>query len=449
MKKFYLFIVLVCLIQFGQAQFVAMPLNYTNDNTFHTPDVVSIVDENTVWVATRRDNPTTFLAMPYSVAIKTSDGGNSWQELPLPVTGSPFMMDVEAGDENNCYYMVADLNTGGGSVWKTTDGGINWANKTTTEFAGSFGDFIHLFGQDTLIALGDPAGGYYDIQISTNGGNTWTRVPQANIPSIITGEAALGGKSFACIGNTIWFGSSLGRCFKSVDKGLHWTVSNVQAGTFGLWTVCFTDLQNGVFYEKGRLQTSYYKTIDGGETWTLFNPLPALWAPGISRIEGMAGAYILSAADTADFNHSYIYFTSDNFESLSPIDTVTRSMNYIYFKDAATGWLSGRYHNDSNIYKYTGVLTAIHEKLNTPEQLSVIPNPSSADAVVSFPSAFLSQRKTLRIYDLTGRLTEERVCEPDVQSIRLNASNYSNGVYMISVVSGNGVVSNCRWVVAH
>jgi hypothetical protein len=451
MKKIYLLIVLASLVQYGQSQFVAMPLNYTNDNTFHTPNIISIVDANTVWVATHREDPSTTFRMPYSIAKKTTDGGYTWQSYTIPFPGNCFMADVEAVNTDICYYFLSNLTAAGSSIWKTTDGGLSWINKTPNQFTSGFGDFLHRFGQDTLIALGDPTNGYFEIQISNDGGETWSRVPQADIPPILTGEQGVGGKSFSCVGKTIWFGTDAGRCFKSVDGGYHWTVTAVgpSGGYADVWIACFTDLMHGVFYCKNLIPTQYYKTSDGGVTWTQFYILQDLHWPGISRIDGITDGYIISAQDRINSLHSYVYFTFDFFITLAPIDTVQLSTDYIYFKDAETGWLSGMYHPDSNIYKFTSVLTGIHEKRISPERLTITPNPSSADAVGTFPSALLATRKTIRIYDLTGRLVEERVCEPDILSIHLNAAKYSNGVYTIAVISDNAVVSNCRWVIYH
>ena len=146
----------------------------------------------------------------------------------------------QARDANTCYYLFADLNSGDGSVWKTTEGGSIWTKKSTTQFNGSWADFIHLFSQNNCLVLGDPVNGYFDIQISQDGGDTWTRVPQANIPAKLPVESGIGGISYSAIGNTICFATSAGRCFKSVDGGNNWTAVMVEPGTVHqIWQVCF------------------------------------------------------------------------------------------------------------------------------------------------------------------------------------------------------------------
>lgn len=438
------------LSQHGFSQFLTMPLNYPHDGTFYSPNIVSIIDASHVWVASQRQNPSTFYMMPYSQALKTTDGGITWQFFPLPVTGNPFIVDVQAWDANTCYYLLTDLNTGGGSVWKTTDGGSTWTKKTTTQFNGGFADFIHLFSQNNCLALGDPVGGYFDIQISQDGGDTWSRVPQANIPAKLTNESGIGGKSFSAIGNTIWFASSAGRCFKSVDGGNNWTVVMVEPGAaFAVWQVCFTDLLHGVFYKRNAIPAVYYKTSDGGATWTSFSMVPEKWMPGISRVDGIYGGYILSAQDTTGWLPTSVYYTHDFFSTVTKIDSGLHSNAFIYFKDANTGWLSGAFHPDTNIYKFNGVLTSVNATQALSEKLTIIPNPSSQNALITFPGVFFGHKKNMRISDISGKIIREYKLDTDDNSMNLKASSYPNGVYNIELISDDGLSVNNRWIIYH
>ena len=202
--------------QLIMAQFSTMPLNYPHTGSYYSPNIVSIVDAEHVWVGTQKQQPSTFNMVKYSVAVKTSDGGNTWQFDSIPVPGSPMIVDVASWDANTCYYLFADLNSGGGSVWKTTDGGSTWTKKTTTQFNGSWADFIHLFSQNNCLALGDPSSGYFNIQISQDGGDTWTRVPQANIPAKLAVESGIGGTTMYLLTSDPEKGE-LSRAFDALD----------------------------------------------------------------------------------------------------------------------------------------------------------------------------------------------------------------------------------------
>src|ERR1039457_2101711 len=140
MKKLSFVIALILSFQLGQSQFVRMPLNYTHDGTLHSPNGMSIVDQDHVWIATESQNPSNYSYMTYSKALSTNDGGNTWHFFQIPVTGSPILVDVEAYSDSICYYLVADLNTGHSDVWKTIDAGSTWSKKTTTQFNASYGD---------------------------------------------------------------------------------------------------------------------------------------------------------------------------------------------------------------------------------------------------------------------------------------------------------------------
>lgn len=452
MKKHYYFLVIVMVLSMhGFSQFSTMPLNYPYSTGLFSANVVSIVDANHVWVGTQKQLYPSLNYSRYSVAVKTSDGGNTWQFDSIPVPGNPLIVDVAAWDANTCYYLFADINTGGGSLWKTTDGGSTWTKKTTTQFTGSFADFIHLFSQNNLLVLGDPVGGYFDIQISNDGGDTWSRVPQANIPAKLAVESGIGGKESSCvIGNTIWFASSGGRCFKSVDGGNNWTAVMVKPNTVHqMWSVCFSDLLHGIFYKRSALPAVYYKTSDGGATWTPISLVPSKWMPGISRVDGIYGGYILCAADTTGWQQTSVYYTHDFFNTLTKIDSGIYSSNHIYFKDGNTGWLSGIWHRDTAIYKFNGVLTSVKTNPSLSENLTIIPNPSCQNSLLKFPGEFAGHKKTLRISDQSGKVIKVYRLNPSDNSMNLNSSSYPNGVYNIELISDDGLSKSNRWIIYH
>ena len=453
MRKIYLLIGISVMVQSGFSQFSRMPLNYPHDAIAHLPSRMSIVDANTLWVGSWKTNTWSSL-LPYSNALKSTDGGQSWQFYPVPVSGSQIISDVEGLDVNTCYYLYLDIaGGGGGQIWKTTDGGTTWSRKTTTQFAGGFPDFIHAFSQDTLIAVGDPTSGYFEVQLSNDGGNTWTRVSQSNIPPVIlTLEDTGSGKTFSAIGSTIWFGTSRGRCFKSVDWGNHWTVSviNSDSITFGWWYVCFSDPLHGIGYRSNFQPPLYYLTNDGGATWTQKLMLPGFVYPNISRVEGIYGGYVVAAQAASGSMPTSVFFTNDFFAHLTKIDSGLYSYyNNIYFKDETTGWLSGAYGNDSTILKLTSFLTSIPGKKSISENLTIFPNPSNQNAVITIPSAFLRHKKILRIIDLSGKLIKEYTLKPDELTLSLNSSSFSDGVYNVEVISEDGLIINKRWIIVH
>ena len=454
MKKIYLVTFWVLSMYCAEAQFNSqfnrMPLFYPTDGTAYSDETVSIVDQNHIWVGTMK-RASGLYVQTYSKAVKTTDGGNTWQFYTIPATGSPYISDVEAQSNDICYYLMDDINTAKGDVWKTVDGGTTWIKMTTTQFSGDYADFIHLFSNDSLVVVGDPLNGYFNIQISNDGGSTWSRVPQSNIPPPLTNESAVGGKWFSAIGNTIWFTSASGRCFKSIDRGNHWTVTDINSSLgFQFAAVAFSDLQHGIFYSAPTGHPyQYFKTEDGGSTWTSCSILPNLTLTGISSIPGISQGFILAASDKTTGTHSYIYFTNDFFTTLSLVDSVRYSNNRLWFKDASTGWMGAFHIPDSSIYKFNGVLVNVRNLSGERTNLEVFPNPSNYQTQIQFSKEFLNESKILKIYSYTGILMKEIDVAADVNQIELSTKGYSSGCYEIILISKSGRINATKWIVSH
>ncbi len=165
-----------------KAQFV--PQSLTFPGTGYYTWYNDVVDSNTIWVGVDYI-PNHAGYTSYSNAIKTSDGGNTWQFFSIPDTGTVIISNVCALNASTCYYVEFN---GNGNIWKTENGGLSWTNKTTTQFVGSWANFYHAISADTGVAGGDPNGGYWDICLTYDGGNTWSRVPSANIPTPLANE---------------------------------------------------------------------------------------------------------------------------------------------------------------------------------------------------------------------------------------------------------------------
>ena len=188
-RKIYLFTVLLSLSLAGNCQFIPMPLNYNNPPYKNYPHWMSIVDESTVWLGTRCFN-SFGNQYPYSCAVKTTDGGETWQFDTIPVTGLGFIRSLCAVDSNICFYVFSNFDYTNSTIWKTSDGGSTWLKKTTTQFTapGAFCDFYHAFDANEGLAVGDPTQGYYEIQRTIDGGDTWSRVGSDLIPPVIPGR---------------------------------------------------------------------------------------------------------------------------------------------------------------------------------------------------------------------------------------------------------------------
>jgi hypothetical protein len=459
-RKIYLSMILLCFAIAGQSQFVPVDIEYQGSSLFHYPEFISVVDESNVWLGTLcADSNVQF---PYGYAVHTKDGGDTWQVDSIPVAGVPMISSVFALDANTCYYVFTD-NGSGGSIWKTNDEGTNWENVTGTLFSSpwAYADFYVAFDENAGVAVGDPTLGYFEIQLTTDGGNTWTRVDSSLIPAILPGEMGVT-NGYSVIGDIIWFptliadenGTYSSRCFKSIDRGQHWTASPVFAENLGWVAMDFSNSQKGVLLNQMPSSTGgkkpLYRTSDGGDSWmldTLSIDLDAY--SGVSVVPGFDGGFVV-ATNNIEGYITKVQFTPDFFSTIVVVDSDLDGIPYgIKFSDATTGWLEGRGNNAGAMLKYNGVLTSILSLAKSPDELAIAPNPTSSEALVKLPEMNDHDDFTILIYDCAGKMRETRLVESNTGWTKLNASTYTSGVYFVNVVSGNRLIASTKWIVQH
>ncbi len=458
-RKTYLLAISLYIAIAGNCQFIPQNINYQNPPFSHWPDMMSIVDASTVWLGTFCYNPSGN-QVRYPWAVHTTDGGNTWQLDSIPVTGTPVIMSLCAVDANTCFYDFSNMDWSHSTIWKTSDGGTTWANKTTTQFTGTGGfcDFYYAFNANEGVAVGDPTLGYFEIQRTTDGGDTWSRVASNSIPPPLSGEWGLA-NVYSAFGDNVWFGACYQdgvntwavRCYKSTDRGQHWTVSQYIA-SFGNVEMDFSTAQKGVLLDcyPSTATKYFYKTSDGGNTWAKDslsgNDLPVI---GVSHVEGFDGGFIMGLWVYPD-DKATLLFTPDFFTTTVIIDSnLAANPNGVHFKDATIGWISGLGTDTNAILKYNGLLTSISSAAKSSEKLVIIPNPTSTEALVKLPG--LNEQRDLRlmIFDASGKLCEDRPAGSSTGWTKLNASAYKSGVYVLQVVSGDRMIANTKWVVKH
>lgn len=229
---------------------------------------------------------------------KSSNSGTSWTAGTFNAgTGLSQMFAFSADTA------WALFNTGATQgCYKTVNGGTTWVKKGTAFGASSFADAFHFFNTLEGWAMGDPVGGYFEIYTTTDGGETWTRVPQTNIPApASSAEYGITG-NYCAIGNNIWFGTNAGRIYHSTDKGYTWTVSTTIFGSAETVAPEFVDAMNGIafrsYLDLGRIP-ELNVTTDGGATWASLMVTGDCYGRFFSHIPGTS-TYIGSATAAAD-----------------------------------------------------------------------------------------------------------------------------------------------------
>ncbi|MCC6279953.1 MAG: T9SS type A sorting domain-containing protein [Saprospiraceae bacterium] len=259
--------------------------------TPNIPDTVGIqaldaVDEHTAWAVAIKYFVDSAGYQPAGsdkgYYVRTTDGGATWSAGILLMGQVPSFSNVSAIHADTAWVAGLDYGDFSNHLVRTVDGGQTWTPQLTEGFQQptSYINFVHFWDAQNGIACGDPSASdtdttlFFEIWRTGDGGQTWARVPAANIPPSLPDEYGLAA-SFSAHGQYIWFTTSSysatpvpGRVFRSADKGLHWEV--FETGLHSLVYFSFADTSRGAVatfdftIEELQLQV----TQDGGATWT-------------------------------------------------------------------------------------------------------------------------------------------------------------------------------------
>ncbi len=381
------------------------------------------VDENVVWAVIDDYSSKDQILRKF---IKTTNGGATWTEGTINCSScsSLEISGIYAFSATKAYACLNPANSTGGAIVYTEDGGTTWTHQTTANFTGSWANWVHFFDANNGICMGDSykpllSSNYnFSVFTTSNGGTTWNKVAPANLPVALASEAGTV-NFFDAVGNTIWFGTGNGRIYKSVDKGLTWTVKDAGLGTVQT-NLRFKDENNGfAFGGYGTANFSFKKTTDGGATWEDAKPL--------GLITGQNYEYIANT-DTIWINSGYYSSVSLNSnKSYFILDQDTR-LNTTSFLSPATGWGGGFYtvKSGGGIYKWIGNYTP---KINSKVVVRVKDNNGNA---VSDATVVINYQ--------TKSTTGEGLAVFDVRNLG-NPDTYKISKTDYSSVSGNYLVT--------
>jgi len=145
-----------------------------------------------------------------STVLKTIDGGGTWQKLTVTSETLDFR-DIDAIDERTVY--VLSIGPGTASrIYKTTDGGTSWKLQFQNANPKAFLDAMSFWDEQHGLVFGDSVDGKFDILITENGGQLWSRIESSRLPPALANEGAFAasGTNIAMFGKThAWIGTAL------------------------------------------------------------------------------------------------------------------------------------------------------------------------------------------------------------------------------------------------
>lgn len=390
----------------------------------------------------------------------------TWQYLPsAPNTGSRI---------EDVFFLNSQLGwaaSGGGKIYKTTDGGQTWATVYSTN---SYFRCIE-FRNDSIGYAGTLDNKFLR---SADGGHTWTNLTP-NIspkPKAVCGISIVDDEVAYAVGE--WDTPAF--VLKTVDGGQTWINQSMASQAKALVDVLFLSRDTGfiagqnlsgqgaIFYttdggqnwaEKfsssplgqyvwkiqrvtpdfwvGSIQTFngglFAKSYDGGQTWSQHTaPIPDMQGIGFATpLRGWVGGYVSGFHETNDGGETWQF---QNFGG---------NYNRFYFLDSTLGFASG-----ASIYKFSELgMSSTQPSLPTQGyddgfSLSLAPNPVRDFLSISFD---LPVRDNVRIsiYSPDGRWIQEvyheRQIAPGQHRFQADCSQLQPGAYFIGVQRNHGL----------
>jgi len=380
------------------------------------------------------------------VFTKSSDGGLTWSSGAINVGNTTLIMGgITALTGTSAVVAVCPAvgSTAQGGIFKTTNSGSTWVKQTSAAFnsADSFSNIVYFWDDQTGFCQGDPAGGYFEIYTTTNGGDAWTRLPSANIAPMLEGEYAYT-RCLTVTGNTVWFGTNKGRMYKSTDRGLNWTAFQTPLTDFnGGTNFAFANDNDGIMITS---DYTYYTTSNGGVTWTSTFPEGMYRNYNLSYVPGTTATYVSTGEDFEEVRGSS--YTTDggltwfNINDVDIDDPINCSPG-LHFADATHG-VAGGFNASSavgGIYRWKGSFLANVDFQST-KSFTASPNPTTGLLELSGKNI-----SNVIVYDILGKQVSATNYSA-LNNVSLNLSALNNGVYMVKVTNNTGNTSTIKVV---
>ena len=285
--------------------------------------------------------------------VRTNDGGITWYDVTPPeVTETGYSVDIFVLDNDHIWMQLPDVENflNGGSLYRTTDGGLTW---TSSEVPFNRGDLNFLDANNgwVMSVLGAAAGSMgVSVFQTSDGGATWDQT-YTNDPNLANAgdSLPLGGQKsgFTALNmKTAWvygltYEPGAVYLYRTEDGGANWAEQSlplppgVENAELSVEKIEFISPNFGFLTMRitaDNMNLAVYTSDDSGKTWSL---TPTL-------IPGSGSADFLSVDEAVIYNGSQFYVTRDAARtwSIIPPDVLfDESFAGMDFVNALSGWV--------------------------------------------------------------------------------------------------------------
>jgi photosystem II stability/assembly factor-like uncharacterized protein len=284
--------------------------------------------------------------------IRTNDGGVTWYDVtPANLADAGYLVYPDFLDADHAWVQFPDMNKypNGGTLYRTTDGGLTWES-FSTPFSGGSINFVDQNNGWMMADLGVGAGSMaVSVFQTSDGGKTWSRT-YTNDPNLAEASDTLplGGIKNMIVpvnADTAWIGGVVyapGQTyfFRSEDGGKTWfninlvLPANTAESEISVQGIVFISSTEGLLalrIQSETPQTIVYITEDGGNTWVQSSV----------SFDGYGILETPSASEMIFYTADQFYVTSDagaTIQQVTPNIKFGDTITDLSFANSKTGW---------------------------------------------------------------------------------------------------------------
>ena len=374
---------------------------------------------------------------------RSVDNGQTWEKISFPSDSLGFLVNVFPVDKDTFWLAFNSYESEPTTpiIYKTEDGGSTWL--TYDPAISSFINGIHFFNKMDGVAYGDYDEAGMEVSTTNDGGVTWTKVEQANLP-VANEEEGSYFDSFNAYGDNLFFVTFYNRLIITKDKGLTWSEMVFPLGNESLWWAEW-DTKGNLYaiYYTGEPQTLLFKSSDLGETWEELPLADNEWyLQDMAAVPGSNTLLGIFHKGYEDIEEVHTRISMDEGLSWLTIDT-SSTVSFATFINENIGYASGRQHfTDTHLFKYTGSpITGLLNRKSLNLEIELFPNPGSD--YINIQVGNLPQSPiVILINDYQGKLLyKKEVQVPSMLDQNIDIQSFAPGNYLITISSTEGMSS--------